>query len=257
MKLKLWSWNVNGLRAVLKKDFIQIIKESGVDIVGLQETKLQDHQIPEDMQELDEYHLYWSHAERKGYSGTALLSQIKPLKFEDAFGVEEFDNEGRINIAEYEHFIFFNIYFPNGQSGDERLDYKLRFYDKALEIMQDKRKTGKMILVAGDYNTAHKAIDLANPKANEKTSGFLPVERAWLDKIVDLGWVDTFRDFDRSPEQYSWWSYRTNARPRNVGWRIDYFFVDKEHRNQITDAGIRQDVMGSDHCPVYVELTLP
>ncbi|MCB5265237.1 MAG: exodeoxyribonuclease III [Candidatus Cloacimonetes bacterium] len=257
MKLKLWSWNVNGLRAVLKKDFIKTIKESGADIIGLQETKLQNHQIPEEIQELDEYHLYWSHAERKGYSGTALLSQIKPLHFEDTFGVEEFDNEGRINIAEYEDFIFFNIYFPNGQSGDARLEYKLRFYDKALEIMQEKRKTGKMVLVAGDYNTAHKAIDLANPKANEKTSGFLPIERAWIDKIVELGWVDTFRDFDLSPEQYSWWSYRTNARPRNVGWRIDYFFVDKEHRNQIIDAGIRQDVMGSDHCPVFVELSLP
>lgn len=217
MKLKLWSWNVNGLRAVLKKDFIKIIKESGADIIGLQETKLQNHQIPEEIQELDEYHLYWSHALRKGYSGTALLSQIKPLLFEDAFGVEEFDNEGRINIAEYKDFIFFNIYFPNGQSGDTRLDYKLRFYDKALQVMQEKRKTGKMILVAGDYNTAHKAIDLANPKANEKTSGFLPIERAWIDKIVELGWVDTFRDFDLSPEQYSWWSYRTNARPTECG----------------------------------------
>lgn len=257
MKLRLWSWNVNGLRAVIKKGFIQIIKESDVDIIGLQETKLHEHQIPQEMQELDEYHRYWSHAQRKGYSGTALFSRIKPLSFEDDFGVEEFDNEGRINIAEYDSFILFNIYFPNGQSGDERLGYKLRFYDKALEIMQEKRKTGKMILVAGDYNTAHKEIDLANPRANEKTSGFLPVERAWLDKIVELGWVDTFRDFEASPEQYSWWSYRTNARPRNIGWRIDYFFVDKEHRNQITNAGILQDVMGSDHCPVFVELILP
>lgn len=209
------------------------------------------------MAELTQYHQYWSHAERKGYSGTALLSKIKPLSFETAFGEDEFDIEGRINIAEYEQFILFNIYFPNGGQGDERLAYKLRFYDKALEIMQAKRATGKAILVAGDYNTAHKEIDLARPKENETVTGFLPIERAWLDKIVEHGWVDTFRIFDPSAEQYSWWSYRAGARPRNIGWRIDYFFVDQEHQTLVTNAGIRQDVMGSDHCPVFVEITLP
>jgi exodeoxyribonuclease III len=223
----------------------------------LQETKLQEHQIPAEMSELTEYHKYWSHAERKGYSGTALLSKIQPLSFESALGEDEFDIEGRINIAEYEQFILFNIYFPNGGQGDERLAYKLRFYDKALEVMQAKRATGKAVLVAGDYNTAHHEIDLARPKENETVTGFLPIERAWLDKITDLGWVDTFRAFDPSGEQYSWWSYRAGARPRNIGWRIDYYFVDGEHQHLITNAGIRQDVMGSDHCPVFVELTLP
>ncbi len=256
MKLNIWSWNVNGLRAVLTKGFSDVITQEKPDIVGLQETKLQAHQIPEEISNLEGYHQYWSHAERKGYSGTLLLSKPEPLGFEDAFQVEEFDTEGRINIAEYEHFFLFNIYFPNGQKDDVRLQYKLRFYDRALEVMEAKRRTGKAVLVAGDYNTAHKEIDLANPKENEKYSGFLPIERAWLDKIVAAGWVDTFRMFDPSPQQYSWWSYRAAARPRNIGWRIDYFFVNQEHQHLITAAGIRQDIMGSDHCPVFVELTL-
>jgi exodeoxyribonuclease-3 len=257
MKITIWSWNVNGLRAVMNKDFIQTIRKADVDIFGLQETKLQEHQIPGELSELADYHQYWSHAQRKGYSGTALFSKVKPISYIDAFGVDEFDTEGRINIAEYEHFILFNVYFPNGAMSDERLAYKLRFYDKALEVMEAKRQTGKAVLVAGDYNTAHKEIDLARPKENEKISGFLPIEREWLDKITKLGWVDTFRHHDPSPEQYSWWSYRAGARPRNIGWRIDYFFVDKEHLNMVSKAGIRQDVMGSDHCPVYIELILP
>nr|MDK2851057.1 exodeoxyribonuclease [Candidatus Cloacimonadota bacterium] len=257
MKLSIWSWNVNGLRAVLKKDFIQTIINEDPDILGLQETKLQEHQIPSELEALQGYHIYWSHAARKGYSGTALFSKIKPISFVDGFGVEEFDNEGRINIAEYEDFFLFNIYFPNGAMSDERLDYKLRFYDKTFEVMQAKRATGKAVLVAGDYNTAHKEIDLARPKENENISGFLPVERAWLDKLVDNGWVDTFRDFESAGEQYTWWSYRTAARARNVGWRIDYFFVDKEHRNMVVNAGIRQDILGSDHCPVFVEIIVP
>ncbi len=160
-------------------------------------------------------------------------------------------------ILEYEKFIFFNVYFPNGQKDEERLDYKLRFYDRMLEVMQAKRATGKMVIVTGDYNTAHHPIDLANPKENEKTSGFLPIERAWLDKISSLGWIDTFRLFHPEHQRYSWWSYRAGARPRNVGWRIDYFWVDAEHQAWVKDADIRDDVMGSDHCPVTLKITLP
>jgi exodeoxyribonuclease-3 len=257
MNLRLWSWNVNGLRAVLNKDFIPVIQRELPDILGLQETKLQEHQIPEELSSLSGYRMYWSHALRKGYSGSAVLSRIKPLGVCYGFGDDEFDSEGRTVCCEFEHFILFNIYFPNGQKDDERLDYKLRFYDRCLEVMEEKRRTGKMVIVTGDYNTAHKEIDLANPKENEKTSGFLPIERAWLDKIVSLGWVDTFRLFHPEPKRYSWWSYRAIARPRNIGWRIDYFFVDKEHRHLVADADIRDDVMGSDHCPVTLTLTLP
>lgn len=257
MKLLLWSWNVNGLRAIINKEFIQTIQIEQPDILGLQETKLHEHQVPTEIGEMSDYLAYWSHASRKGYSGTALFSKILPLSFSSSFGVEELDTEGRINIVEYDKFILFNIYFPNGAKDNDRLAYKLRFYDRCLEVMQEKRQSGKVILVAGDYNTAHHPIDLANPRENEKISGFLPIERAWLDKLTELGWVDTFRHFNKAPNEYSWWSYRTQARPRNVGWRIDYFWVNAEALEFVTAAGIRQDVYGSDHCPVWVELTLP
>ncbi len=257
MLLTLWSWNVNGLRAVMGKDFVKIVQMENPDLLGLQETKLQEHQIPKDLSELTEYQSYWSYATRRGYSGTALFSKIKPLHVSYGFGNPEFDNEGRIIVAEYTSFIIYNIYFPNGQMNDERLKYKLRFYERCLEHMQESRKSGKMVIVTGDYNTAHHEIDLANPKENEKYSGFLPIERAWLDKIVQHGWVDSFRHLCKEPEHYTWWSYRATARPRNIGWRIDYFFVDSEHLDQVADAGIRPDVMGSDHCPVYLKINIP
>jgi exodeoxyribonuclease-3 len=253
--LDLWSWNVNGLRAVINKDFVQTIEREQPDWLGLQETKLQEHQIPTELDALNGYKSFWSHAERKGYSGAAVLTKLEPLEVGYGFGVPEFDNEGRIVRCVFDSFIIYNIYFPNGQMNDGRLDYKLRFYDKCLEAMQQDRATGKMVLVTGDYNTAHKEMDLANPKENEKTSGFLPIERAWLDKIVSLGWVDTFRMFHPEPKRYSWWSYRAVARPRNIGWRIDYFFVNEEARDRIVDADIRDDIMGSDHCPVTVRIT--
>ncbi len=253
----LWSWNVNGLRAVLNKDFISVIEREQPDWLGLQETKLQEHQIPEELNALSEYRMYWSHAERKGYSGTAVLTKAEPQGVRYGFGVTEFDSEGRIVRCDYDSYIIYNIYFPNGQMNDERLDYKLRFYDRCLQEMETDRSSGKMVLVTGDYNTAHKEIDLANPKENEKTSGFLPIERAWLDKITEKGWVDTFRMFHQEPKRYSWWSYRAGARPRNVGWRIDYFFVDAEHADRIVEADIRDDIMGSDHCPVTLKISLP
>ncbi len=257
MDLKLWSWNVNGLRAVLGKNFIADIQREKPDWIGLQETKLQAHQIPDGMKQLADYRQYWSHAERKGYSGTAVLSRLEPERVAYGFDTPEFDNEGRIVACEFASFIIYNIYFPNGQMNDERLDYKLRFYDRCLEVMEQERRKGKMVLVCGDYNTAHKEIDLANPKENEKTSGFLPIERAWLDKITAAGWVDTFRIFHPEPQRYSWWSYRTMARSRNIGWRIDYFFVNEEHQSQVLDADIRDDIMGSDHCPVTLTIRVP
>lgn len=252
--LKIWSWNVNGLRAVMNKGFIDILLSENPDIIGLQETKLQIEQIPTEVLGLKGYHKYWSCAERKGYSGVALLTKAEPLSVKHGFDVPQFDNEGRIVIAEYEKFYLFNIYFPNGQMNDDRLQYKLAFYERCLEVMETYRKQGKAVLVTGDYNTAHRPIDLARPKANESYSGFLPIERAWLDKIVEYGWVDTFREFHPEPDQYSWWSFMGKAREKNVGWRIDYFFINKEHLPIVKNAGIRQDIFGSDHCPVYVEI---
>ena len=248
------SWNVNGLRAVVKKNFMEFLETEKPDILGIQETKLQEDQIPKEILNEPGYFKFWSCAERKGYSGVALFSKIKPVNVTYSMGDERFDSEGRTIIAEYEDFTLINCYFPNGQMSDERLQYKLDFYDRMLEIMNEIVASGKNLLVCGDFNTAHKEIDLANPRDNEKISGFLPVERAWLDKIIAQDYIDTFRQFDDRAEQYSWWTYRFGARRRNIGWRIDYFFVNKNYLEKITKAFIRQDIMGSDHCPVGVEI---
>lgn len=254
--MKLISWNVNGLRAVVRKNFIEYIKDEQPDIIGLQETKLQEDQIPEEVINLEGYHRYWNFAEKKGYSGVALFSKIKPNKVTYSMNEERFDNEGRTIIAEFDDFVLINCYFPNGQRDDERLQYKLDFYDRMFEIMQDiVQNQKKDLLVCGDYNTAHKEIDLKNPQANSKTSGFLPIEREWLTKIIDKGFVDTFRAFNQEPEQYSWWTYRFGARKRNAGWRIDYFFANQDFMPKIKNAFIQQEVMGSDHCPVGVIVT--
>ena len=255
LHLNLWSWNVNGLRAVMNKDFAATIRREQPDWLGLQETKLQQHQIPPELEELKGYRFYWSHAERKGYSGTAVLSKIEPLELSYGFGLPEFDNEGRIIRCDYDSFIIYNIYFPNGQMNDERLDYKLRFYDACFERMEADRAGGKMVIVTGDYNTAHQEIDLANPKENEKTSGFLPRERAWLDKIVAAGWGH-FPPLPSGAETLFLVELPRRAGP-NVGWRIDYFFVNAEARDRVLDADIRDDIMGSDHCPVTLRISLP
>lgn len=257
VKMKIISWNVNGLRAIVKKEFIKQIYEMNADIIGLQETKIQSNQIPEEMNELTQYHQYWDYAEKKGYSGVSLLSKQKPVSVSNSIGNLSFEKEGRINCADYGSFLLFNIYFPNGQMNEDRLKYKLEFYDQFLDFIEEKRKEGKHIIVGGDFNTAHKEIDLANPKENEKYSGFLPIERAWLDKLIEKGYIDTFRQFNPNPDEYSWWSYRLRARERNVGWRIDYFFVNNELLPYLKNAFILQDVTGSDHCPVGIEIDLP
>ena len=251
--MKVLSWNVNGLRAILKKNFLDFIKIENPDILCIQETKLQEAQIPQEILELQGYHSYWNFAERKGYSGVAVFTRQKPISVVYSIGDADFDHEGRLLLLEFEDFSLINCYFPNGQKDDERLQFKLSYYARMFELMQRIRESGKNLIVCGDFNTAHHPIDLANPKQNEKVSGFLPIERAWLDKIEEHGWVDTFRQFNQEPDQYSWWSYRFNARMKNAGWRIDYFFVNSEFLNKIKNAFIRQQVMGSDHCPVGVE----
>jgi len=252
--MKIISWNVNGLRAVIKKNFLEYLENENPDILSIQETKLQESQIPDEISGLKKYHLYWSFAERKGYSGVALFTKEKSLEVSFSIGEERFDKEGRVIIAEFEDFTLINCYFPNGQMNDERLKFKLDFYDKMFEKMEEIKNSGKDLIVCGDYNTAHKPIDLANPKDNEKYSGFLPIERAWLDKLVENGWIDTFRHFDQRPEQYSWWTFRFGARRRNIGWRIDYFFVNQEFLPKVKNAFIQQEVLGSDHCPVGIEI---
>jgi exodeoxyribonuclease-3 len=253
--MKLISWNVNGLRAAEKKGFIKWLHKEKPDIIGLQEIKGHEHQFSKELLAPDHYHAYFNPAQRKGYSGTAIYTKIQPREILNGFGVERFDSEGRTQIVDYGDFVFINIYFPNGQRDEERLNYKLEFYDEALKYFDKCVKEGKKLFITGDYNTAHKEIDLARPKENEMTSGFLPIERRWLDKLIDHGFIDCFREFNKTPECYTWWSMRGGARYRNVGWRIDYFFCSKNARSMVKDCYHLPEIMGSDHCPVVLFIT--
>ena len=254
--MRLLSWNVNGIRAVDKKGFFNWFKKEKPDILCLQEIKALPEQFPPYLRNTPGYYVYINPGKRKGYSGVATYSKIKPKNIKKGFGIEKFDREGRILITEYPEFMLFNIYFPNGKKNQERLDYKLDFYDTFLAYADNQKAEGKNIVVCGDFNTAHKEIDLARPKENEKTSGFLPVERAWIDTFTDHGYVDTFRYFNKEPSQYTWWDMKTRARERNVGWRIDYFFVNKEFMKHVKKAFIMPEVTGSDHCPIGIEIEL-
>jgi exodeoxyribonuclease-3 len=252
--MKILSWNVNGIRAADKKGLFVLIEKESPDILCLQETKAMPDQVPPYLRNFPNYHIYWKSAEKKGYSGVATYTKVKPTDVKTGFGIEKFDSEGRILIIEFPSFALFNIYFPNGKQSQERLDYKLKFYDTFLAYADNLKAKGKNIVACGDFNTAHEEIDLSRPKENEKISGFLPVERAWIDTFIDHGYVDTFRHFNKEPNQYSWWDMKTNARERNVGWRIDYFFVNKEFMSKVKSAFIMQQVKGSDHCPVGIEI---
>lgn len=256
------SWNVNGLRAVAKKkvyqekNFFEWWETVNPDIFCLQETKAHPEQVSKKLRDPETYQSFWNSGERKGYSGVLTYSKEEPLSVNYGLGVNSFDIEGRLIATEFPHFILFNVYFPNGKKNDERLKYKLDFYDKFLETIDGLRAKGKSIVFCGDVNTAHNPIDLARPKANETVSGFLPIERAWMDKVIKHGYVDTFRYFHpEEPDHYTWWTYRSRgARERNVGWRLDYFFVSEDLLDAVTDAYILSEVKGSDHCPVGLAL---
>ncbi len=252
--MKLLSWNVNGYRSIWKKGFLEWLHATDADMVCLQETKAWDSQLSGEQIQPPGYYSVFSRPERKGYSGVVTFSRQPFTVHQKGFGIDKYDKEGRVIITDHGKFLLANIYFPNGVSKKERLDYKLEFYDATLEYFKKLKDAGKNIVVVGDYNTAHKPIDLARPKDNTKRSGFLPEERAWIDKWVDAGFVDTFREFNDQPDQYTWWDLRTRARERNIGWRIDYFFVSENMQSAITDARIHMDQMGSDHCPI--ELTV-
>jgi exodeoxyribonuclease-3 len=255
--MKLLSWNVNGFRAVTGKPGWKSFCDGNADIVGLQETKAHETQIADEYRGREGMYTAWLSATvRKGYSGVAVFSRPTPLAVTLELPDPAWRGEGRLIHMEFEAFHFCNVYFPNGQMGEERLAYKLGYYDAFLEYAQGLRAT-KPVVVCGDFNTAHRPIDLARPRANKDTSGFLPVERAWLDKFVALGYLDTFRHIHGDlPDQYSWWSYRFGAREKNVGWRIDYFFVSEELRGAVKNAWINTEIAGSDHCPVGLELAL-
>jgi len=248
------SWNVNGIRAVFKKGLADFIYKEEADVYCFQETKAKPEQIPPEFKEIGGYCSYFSSPIRKGYSGVAVYTRTKPRKVSYELGISRFDEEGRVIILDFEDYLLLNVYFPNGGASPERLDYKMDFYDHFLRFINDLRDEGKKIIFCGDVNTAHKEIDLARPKANEKNTGFLPQERAWIDKLVGSGYLDTFRLFNKEGGHYSWWDYKTRARERNVGWRLDYFFAVEELRNNLMNSYILKNVMGSDHCPVVLEL---
>lgn len=255
--MKIISWNVNGLRASHKKGAFDTLLKLNPDIFCLQETKAQPEQLPEEVRNPEGYFSYFDHSKgRKGYSGVAIYSKIKPEKVTEGMGVSDFDQEGRLVTAFFKDFILINIYFPNGGGGPERLAYKLAFYDHFLKYIEGLRKKQPHIIFCGDINTAHTEVDLARPKENEKNTGFLPIERAWIDKVVSKNYIDVYRHFN--PEKigaYTYWDMKTFARDRNVGWRIDYFFVTEETMKHIRDTKIFDTVFGSDHCPVSLDLT--
>ncbi len=257
--MNIYSWNVNGIRSALKKNFEDWFSTTKPDILCLQEVRAEEDQIPESITKAEGYQSFWNPCQRKkGYSGVGVLTQIEPDHVNYGFDVEEFDDEGRVLQLVYPDWVLNCIYFPNGGSGDDRLDFKLRFYDAFLENSKRWLSMGKHVVTVGDYNTCHKEIDIARPKENEKVSGFLPIERAWMDKYVENGFVDSFRLLHPDlKDKYSWWSNRFGARKRNVGWRLDYAFVDAALAPNVVSADIHDSVMGSDHCPISIDLDLP
>lgn len=254
--MRLISWNVNGIRAAVKKGFLDYLEQEDPDILCIQESKAHKEQLSSEILEDHGYYAYWHSGIKKGYSGVATFCKKEPLFVQEGIGIKKYDYEGRVLITEHEEFLLYNIYFPNGQKDNIRLKYKLDFYDALLPIINEQVESGNNVIVTGDWNTAHKEIDLARPKENIKTSGFMPIEREKLDLYISKGWVDTFRLFHKESNRYSWWTYRFGARERNVGWRIDYFFVNQAMIDLCINADIQHHILGSDHCPVLLELDL-
>lgn len=249
------SWNVNGIRAVYRKGFLDWFKKESPDYLCLQETKANVDQLPFELTTIENYTSYFSSAQKKGYSGTALYSDDMPIEVLNSFDKENKDTEGRIIIAKYKKFTLMNLYYPNGKGGPERLKYKLKFYSDFLKYIKD--RPNENFIVCGDVNTAHNEIDLARPKENSKVSGFLKEEREWLDKFInDASLVDTFRHFNKDPNNYTWWDQKSRARERNVGWRIDYFYISKKLLKNLVSSNILTNVYGSDHCPVEITIDI-
>lgn len=249
--MKITSWNVNGLRAVFRKEADHFWKDQEPDLLCLQEVRARPDQIPpKHRASLDGYHSHWNPAERPGYSGVATFSREKPLEHRQGLGVEMFDREGRVIQTRHPGFTLFNVYFPNGQRSKARLDYKLEFYSTLLEVCQDLRRLGEEVVLCGDFNTAHREIDLRNPRENADHSGFLPEERAWIDRYLASGFRDAYRELYPEREEYTWWTYRYRARERDIGWRLDYFLVSEDLFPQVEDVIIHTEAPGSDHCPV-------
>lgn len=254
MPVKLLSWNVNGLRACANKGFGKWFADQSADVVCLQEIKVQREQLTPDLLNPSGYHSFWHSAEKPGYSGVAILTKREPLDVRVGIGSRNIDLEGRVLAAEFKNFTIVSTYFPNSQRDHARLDYKLEFCNAFQKFCERERKNGKSLIICGDLNIAHQEIDLKNPKSNWNNAGFLPKERAWLTRFLAKGYVDSFRHFSQDPGQYTWWSYRPGVRERNIGWRLDYFLSDADSRTRLRAVKHQTSVMGSDHCPVSLEI---
>ena len=256
--MKIISWNVNGIRAVHKKGAFGDFLKQKADIFCIQETKAEESQLVDEIKNISGYFSYFSSSKiKKGYSGVAVYTKIKPEKVEYGIGIKKFDDEGRLLALHFKDFVLFNVYFPNGGQGPHRIEYKLEFYDEFLSFIEKLKKKGRNIIFCGDVNTAHEEIDLARPKENEENTGFLPEERAWIDELINHGYIDTFRHFyPNKKDMYSYWDMKTGARERNVGWRIDYFFVSASLSKKISSSKILDSIYGSDHCPIELVVSL-
>lgn len=254
--ISLYSWNVNGIRAAQKNGFESWFGSIQGDFVCLQEIKATEDQLDLFLRQPKGYFSFWNPAQKPGYSGVATYTKREPLGVHMGLGVSELDTEGRVLTLEYDSWVMINAYFPNSQRDHARLPFKLKFCDQMMKYCKAWEKKGKQVVICGDFNIAHKEIDLRNPKTNVDNAGFLPQERKWLDSFTDGGFVDTFREFEPGGGHYSWWSYRPGVREKNVGWRIDYFFVGSKLKSRLKKAEIHPDVRGSDHCPVSVKIDL-
>jgi len=254
--MRIYSYNINGIRAAIKNGLIDWLRNESPDLISFQEIKAQIPQIPAELFEELGYHHYWFPAERKGYSGVALLSKTKPDQVHEGFGIKDYDAEGRVLRADFGDLSVLSCYFPSGSSGDERQAFKMRFLSDFHDYIKELRKERPKLVISGDVNICHKEIDIHNPKGLKNTSGFLPEEREWVSQFLKDGFVDSFRALNSGPDQYSWWSYRARARQKNLGWRIDYNFVSENLKDQIKSSAIHQEAVHSDHCPVSVEIAL-
>lgn len=252
--MKILSYNVNGIRSALKKGLIEWLEEGSPDIVCLQELKAHQAQVDISLFSALGYHVYWHSARKKGYSGVAILSKTEPEYVEFGSGMDHYDEEGRIIRADYRDFSLMSLYIPSGSSGEERQAFKMQFLDEFLPYIKDLNNKKKNLIISGDFNICHKPIDIHNPVSNKNSSGFLPEEREWVTKFLETGFIDTFRYFHDEPHQYTWWSFRFNARQKNLGWRIDYHMASHEMRERLVGARIFQEVIHSDHCPILLEI---
>lgn len=254
--IKILSWNVNGLRACARKTFQSWMDKEKADILCLQEIKANPDQLDDSLRNIPGYQAVWNPAKKKGYSGVAIYSRQKPISIQRGLGQSIFDVEGRTLILEYPDFFLINAYFPNGQRDHKRVPFKMKYCKIFTQICQDLLTSGKELVITGDFNTAHQEIDLRNPKSNQNTTGFLPRERKWVGDFIEMGFVDIFRIQHPEPHQYTWWSYRKGVREKNIGWRIDYFFVSRPLTTKVQNTYHQSHVMGSDHCPIGLEINL-